>query len=67
MKEIIKIEGMMCPHCTGRVSQALNAIDGVEAEVSLDNGGQAVVNYDCNVSLESIKKTIEDAGYKVVS
>lgn len=66
MKEIIKIEGMMCPHCTGRVSQALNAINGVEAEVSLDNGGQAVVTYDSNVSLESIKKTIEDAGYKVV-
>ena len=66
MKEIIKIEGMMCTHCTGRVSQALNAIDGVEAEVTLDNGGQAVVTYNENVSLDTIKKTIEDAGYKVI-
>lgn len=66
MKETIKIEGMMCPHCTGRVSEALNAINGVEAEVSLENGGQAVVTYNNDVSLDSIIKTIEDAGYKVV-
>ncbi len=66
MKEIIRIEGMMCSHCTGRVNDALNAIEGVEAEVSLENGGQAVVTYSENVSLSEIKKTIEDAGYKVI-
>ena len=43
MTKTIKINGMMCSHCTGRVGEVLNAIDGVSAEVSLDNGGQAVV------------------------
>ena len=37
MTKTMKIEGMMCGHCTGRVEQALNALEGVKAEVSLDN------------------------------
>lgn len=67
MTKTIKINGMMCGHCTGRVSDALNALDGVKAEVTLDNGGQAVVTLDDNVSEEILTKTITDAGYEVVS
>ena len=65
MTKTIKINGMMCSHCTGRVSDALNAIDGVTAEVSLDNGGQAVVTLSKDVSDEILKKTVTDAGYEV--
>lgn len=36
MKKVLKIEGMMCNHCTGRVEKALNDLDGVTAEVSLE-------------------------------
>lgn len=67
MTKTIKINGMMCAHCTGRVSQALNALDGVTAEVTLDNGGQAVVTLENSVSDETLTKTITDAGYEVVS
>ena len=67
MTKTIKINGMMCGHCTGRVSQALNALDGVTAEVTLDNGGQAVVTLENGVSYETLTKTITDAGYEVVS
>lgn len=28
MKKVLKIEGMMCSHCTGRVDKALNDMDG---------------------------------------
>lgn len=66
MTKTIKIEGMMCSHCTGRVSGALNAIDGVRADVSLDNGGQAVVEISSDVSDETLVKTVSDAGYRVV-
>ena len=66
MTKTIKINGMMCSHCTGRVSDALNAIDGVTADVSLDNGGQAVVTLASDVSDETLKKTVTDAGYEVV-
>lgn len=65
-KMVIKIKGMMCSHCTGRVSELLNAIDGVSAEVSLDNGGQAVVTLTKDVAEELLVKTITDAGYEVV-
>ena len=30
MNKTMKIEGMMCTHCTGRVEKALAAIDGVD-------------------------------------
>ena len=63
---IIKIKGMMCSHCTGRVSDALNAIDGVKAEVTLDNGGQAVITLEKDVAQDVLTKTITDAGYEVV-
>ena len=36
MKKVLKIEGMMCGHCTGRVEKALNEMDGVTATVSLE-------------------------------
>ena len=62
----IKINGMMCSHCTGRVGEVLNAIDGVSAEVSLDNGGQAVVTLAKDVSDDVLKKAVVDAGYEVV-
>lgn len=65
-KMVIKINGMMCPHCTLRVQEALNAIDGVSAEVTLDNGGQAAITLSKDVSVDLIKKTIVEAGYKVV-
>ena len=65
MTKTIKIKGMMCGHCTGRVSDALNSIDGVKAEVTLDNGGQAVVTLGNDVSDETLTKTITDAGYEV--
>ncbi len=65
MKKTIKINGMMCSHCTGRVSDALNAIDGVTAEVSLDNGGQAIVEAAAGVTDDMLKKAVSDAGYEV--
>lgn len=66
MTKTIKIEGMMCTHCTGRVNDVLNAIDGVSATVSLEEK-QAVVTLEKNVDDEILKKAITDAGYKVIS
>ena len=62
--QTMKIEGMMCPHCSGRVDKALNALDGVEATVDLAAGTATVTG---DVSAEVLKKTVEDAGYTVTS
>jgi P-type E1-E2 ATPase len=41
--------------------------DGVTAEVSLDNGGSAEVPCTESITDEILTKTVEDAGYEVVS
>lgn len=65
MKKVLSIEGMMCGHCTGRVEQALNALEGVTAQVSLDDK-TATVTATENVSEEMLVKAVTDAGYTVV-
>lgn len=65
MKKTMKIEGMMCGHCTGRVDKALNALEGVEATVSLEDKA-AYVTLTGDVSDELLKKTVEDEGYQVL-
>lgn len=65
MKKTMKIEGMMCGHCTGRVDKVLNALEGVEATVSLEDKA-AYVTLTGDVSDELLKKTVEDEGYQVL-
>ena len=38
----------------------------MSAEVSLDNGGEAVVTMTSEVSDEFLKKAVTDAGYEVI-
>ena len=64
MKKTISIEGMMCEHCVKHVTDALNKIDGVEAEVSLDDKN-AIVELKKAVSDDTLKQAVEDAGYQV--
>ncbi len=65
MKKTLKIEGMSCGHCTARVEKALNALNGVKADVSLE-GKSATVTLANEVSDEVLVKTVTDAGYEVV-
>ena len=65
MKKEMKIEGMMCGHCSGRVQAALEALTGVEsAEVSHESGN-AVVTMSAEISDDELKKAVEDQGYSV--
>ena len=67
MTKTMKINGMMCPHCSGRVKKCLEAIEGVaSAEVSHESG-TAILDLTTPVSSDTLKKTVEDAGYEVVS
>ncbi len=65
MKTILNVNGMTCGHCSGRVEQALNAIDGVNAKVNLEEKNVSIEHPD-SVSLEVLKKAIIDAGYEVL-
>ncbi|WP_367926206.1 heavy metal translocating P-type ATPase [uncultured Ruthenibacterium sp.] len=60
----IQIDGMMCQHCVAHVTQALNQIPGVTAQVSLEEK-QAVCSLDESVTVQQLKDAIAAAGYTV--
>ena len=64
MTKTMKIEGMMCAHCSGRVEKALNCLPGVTATVDLTAGTASVTG---DASDETLTKAVTDAGYTVVS
>lgn len=67
MTKTMKIDGMMCSHCEGRVKQSLEGLAQVsQTEVSHEKG-TAVVTLTAEVSNDVLKKTVEDQGYNVIS
>ena len=64
MEVVIKVEGMMCPHCQARVESVCKAVEGtVNAVVDLQAKNVTVTG---NAPLEALHKAIRDAGYEVV-
>lgn len=67
MKIEIKIEGMMCNHCSGRVKAALETIQNAKNVDVSHKKGLAVIKTDTPIPETQIKDLIENEGYKVVS
>ena len=66
MTKTIRIEGMACSHCTGRVQKALEALEGIsQVNVSLEDKS-AQVTLSGDVSDDTLKTAVTDAGYEVV-
>ncbi len=67
MKKVIKIEGMMCPHCEARVKKLLDGANGItNAEVSYKKG-TAVIEIGDGYDEVSLIALIQNEGYKVIS
>ena len=67
MQKIICVEGMMCKHCVKAVTNALQAVDGVEAvDVSLDEK-KAVVTLTKEVSDADLKAAVEAEDFTVTA
>lgn len=64
MKKEVMIEGMSCNHCKMRVEKALNGVEGITAEVYLDEG-KAAISSMSDIDESEIVKVVEEAGYKV--
>ena len=67
MTKTMKIDGMMCSHCEGRVKQCLEGLSQVSAADVSHEKGTAVVTLTAEVSNDVLKKTVEDQGYNVIS
>ena len=66
--KVIRVGGMTCAACVGRVEGALNAVPGVQSAVANIGNNTATVIYDETVTTEDeLAAAIIGAGYQVIS
>ncbi len=62
---IVKITGMTCGHCEGRVTTELSKLDGVSEVKASAVDAQAVVVSAGALDAEAISRAVIAAGYRV--
>ncbi|TQS70522.1 heavy-metal-associated domain-containing protein [Ornithinibacillus gellani] len=66
MKETIKVAGMTCGCCVGKVENRIHELDGISSiKIDLDKSEVQVDFSDAAVSLDEIKDKIKREGYQV--
>ncbi|MGG0938649.1 copper chaperone CopZ [Brevibacillus centrosporus] len=64
----MSVTGMSCQHCVNAIEGALGKLDGIQsAKVELAANHVFVTYDDSKISVDTIKETIEEQGYDVVS
>jgi Cu+-exporting ATPase len=67
IKLTLPVDGMTCASCVLRVENALKEVDGVEnAVVNLATESASVEIEPSKVSVDILKKAVQDAGYKII-
>lgn len=68
MKQItLKVDGMTCGGCSSSIIRSINELKGVGSVSADHQSGQVVVSFDdVQISEDSIKEAIEDAGFDVL-
>ncbi len=66
MEITMKIEGMMCPHCEANVKKTLEEFAEVREAIVSHKDGTAIVTLDADLGVATLKKAVEDKGYKVI-
>ena len=64
METVIKVEGMMCPHCKAMVEKVCKAVPGTQDAVVDLQAKNVTVTGEADVA--ALKKAIVDAGYEVM-
>ena len=64
METVIKVEGMMCPHCKAMVEKVCKAVPGTQDAVVDLQAKNVTVTGSADVA--ALKKAIVDAGYEVM-
>ena len=62
-KLVVKIEGMMCPHCEATMKAALEALPFVRTAAPSHRDGNAVLTLDGKADEALIRRTVEEKGY----
>lgn len=66
MEKVIKVEGMMCPHCEAHVKKALEDIPGVTSAVASHTAATATVTLSEDVPMPVLRAAVEALGYKTL-
>lgn len=66
MEKTMKINGMMCGHCSGRVKKALEALPQVDEAIVSHENGTAILTLNAGVPDEVLKQAVEAEGYEVI-
>ncbi len=66
IKTVIRIEGMMCPHCEARVTEAIKTATGAEDVTSSHEKGETVVLSSSPLDEGRVKDAVTSAGYKFI-
>ena len=64
MKKVVKVEGMMCPHCEGRVKEAFEKNAKVESAIASHEKKMVELNLKEDLTADEAKAIVEEAGYK---
>ena len=67
MKKTMKIDGMMCPHCEGRVKTALENLPQVSEAVTSHKDGTSIVTLNADIDNAVLTETVTNQGYTVIS
>jgi len=67
MQTTVKIKGMTCGHCEGRVNTELGKISGVTEVKAVAADGVAIITSADALNVEEISQAVIAAGYKVVA
>ena len=65
MSIVLKVSGMMCPHCEARVKSALEAIEGVKEAKPNHKKSIVKISVDGEVDMQALKNAITACGYTV--
>ena len=65
MKDTLKIEDMMCPHCEARVKNALEALPEVDSALVSHKSGTAEVTLNAEIAHEALAAAVTAQGYEV--
>jgi Cu2+-exporting ATPase len=66
MTKTIEVKGMMCTHCEAHVKKALEALPEVDSAVANHEAGNVVLTLNAEVSEESLKAAVTEAGYEYI-
>lgn len=66
MKKMMKVEGMHCAGCSGRLKRLLEALPAVERAAADHAAGTAEVTLRGDLADDTLKATVEKAGFTLV-